>query len=135
MTYYFNYTTQFTNEWLLSRLVKLYNETNNCGKSALICRLTPCYNSEFYTILKIHNEAMAEHYLTSWYENYKIDEDKMENVFEEETNDIPETEEVEKQRKIKEQEADEIRVKYVIAVAGVVLFIVLLIAILCVQNC
>ena len=58
----------------------------------------------------------------------------MENVFEEETNDIPETEEAEKQRKIKEQEADEIRVKYVIA--GVVLFFVLLIAIiLCVQNC
>lgn len=103
MTYYFNYTTQFTDEWLLSRLIKLYNETNNCGKSALICRLTPCYNSEFYTILKIHNEAMAEHYLTSWYENYKIDEDKMENVFEEETNDIPETEEVEKE-KIDEQE-------------------------------
>ena len=26
MTYYLNYTTQFTDEWLLSRLIKLYND-------------------------------------------------------------------------------------------------------------
>lgn len=131
MTYYFNYTTQFTDEWLLSRLIKLYNETNNCGKSALICRLTPCYNSEFYTILKIHNEAMAEHYLTSWYENYKIDEDKMENVFEEETNDIPETEEAEKEKIDEQVQHAENATTWTLIGMGIIIFIGIIITAIC----
>ena len=76
MTYYFNYTTQFTDEQLLSQLSKLYNETNDYAKTLLICRLTPCYSSKFYTILKIHNEVMAEHYLTNWYKYYQENTDK-----------------------------------------------------------
>lgn len=109
------------NDWIfLLSIAKAQNQTNQILKQQMEEAKIKKFDLDLYYSLKAQNEKVAEEYLKYW-----------EQVAEEEKR---KAEEAEKQRKIKEQKADEIRVKYVIA--GVVLFIVLLIAIiLCVQNC
>lgn len=108
------------NDWIfLLSIAKAQNQTNQILKQQIEDTKIKKFDLDLYYSLKAQNEKVAEEYLKYW-----------EQVAEEEK---CKAEEAEKQRKIKEQEADERRVKYVIA--GVVLFIVLLIIILCVQNC
>lgn len=104
--------------YLLS-IAKAQNQTNQILKQQMEEAKIKKFDLDLYYSLKAQNEEVAEEYLKYW-----------EQVAEEEKR---KAEEAEKQRKIQEQKADEMKVKYVIS--GVVLFIVLLIAIiLCGQN-
>ena len=104
--------------YLLS-IARAQNQTNQILKQQMEEAKIKKFDLDLYYSLKAQNKEVAEEYLKHW-----------EQVAEEEKR---KAEEAEKQRKIQEQKADEMKVKYVIS--GVVLFIVLLIAIiLCGQN-
>ena len=108
------------NDWIfLLSIARAQNQTNQILKQQMEEAKIKKFDLDLYYSLKAQNEKVAEEYLKYW-----------EQAAEEEKR---KAEEAEKQRKIQEQKADEMKVKYVIS--GVVLFIVLLIAILCVQNC
>ena len=90
------------NDWIfLLSIAKAQNQTNQILKQQMEEAKIKKFDLDLYYSLKAQNEKVAEEYLKYW-----------EQVAEEEKR---KAEEAEKQRKIEEQKADEIRVKYVIA--------------------